>query len=147
MRLTKQYATAGKAVFTVAGPDKHYTFRISKGEQRPGDTRPAPFFASLLTGGDNENSYTYLGMVNVEKGELFLTKASRFPAGSEPVRALAWALRKTWAEEALPSGFSITASGRCGRCGRTLTRPEGIEDEGYRKGFGPECWDKIQNAA
>jgi hypothetical protein len=37
----------------------------------------------------------------------------------------------------LPGSVDVLHSGRCGRCGRTLTTPDSIE-----RGLGPECAHK-----
>jgi len=142
--ITKQWVTAGNAIFTVAnGKGDHCTYRVSK--VKKDEAKPPVWFVNLLTGPDNESDYTYLGMLDPLTGEVRLTRASKMSDGSQAVRVLRWAMKIVFGGQALPEGYSISGEGRCGRCGRTLTHPDGVADAGYRFGFGPVCWDKIQN--
>lgn len=145
--ITREWVKAGKAIFTCHNPEgTAYTFQVKRVDDKDG-RRPPVWFGSLLTGPDNEDdgSYVYLGIVHPETGALRLTKASRMDDEALPVRILRWALKTVWAGMAdkLPEGYGINGAGRCGRCGRLLTRPEGIAPDGYRLGFGPECFSKI----
>lgn len=149
--LTKEFVTAGRAVFTLEVPDTfkakyeadhrgvtvkpHYTFRVNfkKGEGKYKDT----YFLQLLTGPDNTRSYTYLGMVNKDEGTVRLTAKSCRGEGSVEVLLVRRALARVWANEVAlieQAGFKLHHEGRCGRCGRALTVPESIEC-----GIGPEC--------
>ena len=67
-----RFFKGGKAIFTVDnGKGTHYTYRISHKD----DTQP--LFVSLMTGSDNENSYTYLGILNPVTNEVRLTQKSK----------------------------------------------------------------------
>ncbi len=139
--IKKEFVLAGRAVFTVHNSSgNHYTFKVTKKEDQNG--RGDIFFLSLLSGSDNDRSYTYLGMVTKD-GKIRLTRASKMGDDSLPVKVAAWALRTIWDEEEVPNGYGINHAGRCGRCGRTLTRPEGVDPEGFRFGFGPECFARM----
>jgi hypothetical protein len=149
--ISREWVLAGKAIFTANNPDgQAYTFRVKRVDDEK-NVRPPVWFASLLTGPENEDdgSYSYLGMVHPETGGLKLTRASKMPADALPVRVLKWALRTIWCGgvDKLPAGYGINGAGRCGRCGRLLTRPEGIAPDGYRFGYGPECWEKMHKGA
>lgn len=136
----RRFVTAGKAIFTVSNPTgRHYTYKISA----KADTRkPGAFvyFVSLLTGCDNVNDYTYLGLLDVQTAAVVLTKASRarFTDDTESVKVIRWALRQVFAGRELPAGYELRHAGRCGRCGRLLTTPESIDN-----GIGPECLSKM----
>jgi hypothetical protein len=142
--ITPQFLTAGKAIFTVANPQGvHYTYKVTKKDPRPTDTRKTPvYFIKLLTGGpDNTSSYTYLGMLNPTDGQVILTRASKFQHDSLPVKVANWFIgfiykvqREPLLNHTLPVGYKLAHAGRCGRCGRLLTTPDSIE-----LGFGPEC--------
>lgn len=135
--ITSQFVLAGKAIFTVHNDkNEHFTYKVTKAKN--GNL----WFASFLTGPDNESNYSYLGVIK-ENGEFRTTAKSRMDFNSKPVKVLCWVLRLVWNESVVPEGYGINHAGRCGRCGRTLTRPEGIDPEGYRLGFGPECWSKM----
>jgi hypothetical protein len=141
--VTKDWILAGNAIFTVYnGKGKHYTYRVKCKKDEKG-IRPPVWFVSLLTGPDNYDDYTYLGCLNHATGAIRITRASRMTKQSTPVRVVEWALRILFVNGILPPGYGIKGEGRCGRCGRKLTHPDGVSDEGYRKGFGPECFSKI----
>ena len=128
--LDKTYITAGNATLTVENPHgEYYTYKV----RTPKD-KPEPFFVSLLTGPDNNHSYTYLGLLNADDGSVRLTKASKFNDETKPVKVIRWAMRKLWNGEELPLGYKVRHNGHCGRCGRTLTTPESLDC-----GIGPEC--------
>lgn len=132
--LSKNFFGGGNATFTVDnGKGNHYTFKIRqpKGENKP-------FFASLLTGPNNEADYTYLGVFCPPTGGLRLTGKSKMDDNSLPVRVFRFALRCAWGQQTLPEGYQIRHEGKCGCCGRTLTTPESLE-----RGIGPECWSKM----
>lgn len=147
IQLDKNFFMGGNATFTVDnGKGTHYTFKIRQPKhQRPGYTGPAPHFISLLTGPDNENSYTYMGMVQEShptpdetRLTIKLTAKSKYNDDSAPVKVARWALFHAMTDRILPEGYSIHHEGKCGCCGRTLTVPESIE-----RGIGPECWAKL----
>ena len=141
--VTKDWVVAGKAIFTVFnGNGEHYTYQVKR-KDNDDPVRPPVWFVSLLTGPDNYDDYTYLGCLDHTTGNLRITRASRMLAQSKPVKVFGWALPIVWAGGPFPSGYGIKGEGRCGRCGRKLTHPDGITDDGYRRGFGPECYDKI----
>jgi len=141
--VTKQFVTAGKAIFTVHNnQNKHYTFKVSFKEGENG--YPDCYFVSLLTGGDNQHDYTYLGMLNPDTGNVKLTRASKFNNESKAVRVIRWAVRLIWDGKDFPQGYGCHGEGRCGRCGRPLTAEPGVNPEGERFGFGPSCWAKMQ---
>ena len=140
INLDKNFFFGGNATFTVEnGKGTHYTFKIRQPKK---DWANIPFFASLLTGPDNENSYSYLGMVNPENGMVTLTKASRMTADSLPVKVLSWALKHALTDRQLPDGYNMRHEGKCGCCGRKLTEPTSLD-----RGIGPECWLRIGGRA
>jgi len=144
--VTKDWVVAGKAIFTIYnGKGDHYTYQV-KCKRDEDSVRPPVWFVSLLTGPDNYDDYTYLGCLNAQSGAIRLTRASRLRADSTPVKVVDWALRLVWAGKDFPPGYGIKGAGRCGRCGRRLTKPEGISDDGYRKGYGPICWEVINRS-
>lgn len=145
--ITREWVLAGNAVFTANNPEgTAYTFRVKRVDDETGK-RPPVWFGSLLTGPENDNdgSYTYVGIVRPEDGSLKLTRASKLTDDTMAVRVFRWSLKTIWAglADKLPPGYGINGAGRCGRCGRMLTRPEGIAPDGYRLGFGPECWERM----
>lgn len=125
----KRFFTGGRATFTVANnKGDHYTFKIGHREETQ------PFFVSLLTGPDNESSYTYLGIYNPETHGVRLTQKSKYTEDSTPVKVVRWALRQVVEGKTLPEGYTIQHAGKCCCCGRKLTDPESIT-----LGIGPDC--------
>ena len=142
--INQPWLMAGKATFTVHNDSgTHYTFHVAKVEK--GDREPI-WFISLLTGPDDE--FTYIGVVNSRTGAVHTTRASKLREDSQPVRVATWAIRKVFAGTAskVPDGYGIVPEGRCGRCGRPLTHPDGVATDGFRLGFGPHCWKKVKGS-
>ena len=128
----------GHAIFTVSNPQGvRYTFKIKQGNFGKAVEADSPYFASLLTGPDNNSSYTYMGMFNPNNYTCRLTRASKYTSDSLPWRVLNWVLRITFSGQNLPEGYGLQHEGKCCRCGRKLTTPESID-----RGIGPECAKK-----
>ncbi len=135
----KDFLLAGRAVFTVAGKDKRFTFRINRKESQNARYPEPSYFVSVRTGGaDAEHAYTYMAILDTRTGTLRFTTGSKITAGSPAAVALAWTLRRVWAGLPLPAPAAIYHEGRCGRCGRPLTVPESI-----LTGFGPDCAELV----
>jgi len=138
--VSKSFVLAGRAVFTVSNSSgDRYTYQVV---HKPGSDRFGPvWFVSLLTGPNNTEDYTYLGILDPEMCVVRLTAKSRFVAGSVSVAVVQWALRHVWTNRSLPDGYAIHHEGKCGRCGRALTVPSSIES-----GLGPECSKLVSSA-
>lgn len=150
INISIDFVLAGNATFTVENPKgEHYTYRVRakefSGNAVENTAEPATlFFASLLTGPDNESDYTYIGRVvpvPFNAPVVKLTAKSRLTIESKPVAVLNWALQVLAGKRGLPAGYRIRHEGRCGRCGRTLTVPESLDH-----GIGPECYAKIHGS-
>ncbi len=141
--LTKEFITAGRAVFTIETPEAfratrdhirpHYTFKVVKKEKSARYAESLLVF--LLTGPNNQDDYSYVGMLC--GATVRLTQASRFNDETYPVKLLRRVVAQLWAgngEAITAAGFNVHHEGRCGRCARPLTVPSSIES-----GFGPEC--------
>lgn len=142
--ISREFVVAGKATFTMEIPDayaaqhglkRHYTFktRFKAGNDQFADA----FFVSLMTGQDNESSFSYLGMLNPETGVVRTTAKSCVGGDDLVVRLLNRALALVWAGDTTPltsAGFNVCHAGKCGRCNRKLTNPESLAT-----GIGPEC--------
>ena len=134
--LSKTFILAGDATFTIECPDAtHHTFRVQHVEKN--DRWPESFFVKMLTGPDNENSYSYLGKLNDFTGQVVLTAKSKLTADSFTYRLLNRILARIWGDDAASfeqHGYKVHHEGRCGKCGRKLTVPASVES-----GIGPEC--------
>jgi len=130
--ITKDFLTAGHAVFTVSNPKgEHFTYRVSA----PADFNDESpiWFVSVLTGPDNTRNYTYAGLLR-DGGVVHQTGGSNIGPDATSWKVAVWAIKKVWAGEAFPEGYKVQHEGRCGKCGRPLTDPVSIET-----GLGPIC--------
>jgi len=129
---------AGLATLTLKSQKTgvHYTYKIIKAQNDPGDTRPGVFFVHLLT---SEDDYNYIGIIPQDKPRksLITTKKSALTRNSSPVKAFNFMLAQVQAGKQ-HQDLVIYHAGKCGRCGRELTTPESIE-----LGFGPVCAEKV----
>jgi hypothetical protein len=120
------FMMAGRAKLTICSKrtGARFTYKVaSKDNIR---------FVHLLTGSDNEGSYSYLGFI---KNEEFIhggTK-SRIAKDAPGAKAFAWAFANIKGSR-MPEELEVWHQGQCGRCGRTLTVPSSIAS-----GLGPEC--------
>lgn len=148
--LTKHFFCAGNCTFTVRVPEDfagkngcnlHYTFKVEKAEPTERFPKPATFI-KLLTGPDNTQDYSYLGMLNEETGEVRLTQRSCVGETAWAVRIIRRVFGQMWEGEGCAAieraGWHLHHEGRCGRCGRPLTVPESLE-----VGIGPDCAEKM----
>jgi len=123
-----KFFEGGKAIFTVHNnKGNHYTYKIRKPENKP-------FFIYVLTGPDNNSSYTYLGIYNPRNLEVYPTEKSKYKKDSTIVKVIQWAVKRVASGKPVPEGYGIKHDGRCCRCRRRLTDPESID-----AGIGPEC--------
>lgn len=137
---TPEWFLAGKAQFTVSnGQGQHYSYEIVKKEDRKGNN---VWFLTLLSGPDNNRDFQYVGLVGRD-GSVKLTRNSKVSADAKSYKVAVWALKQVWTGKTLPDGYEINHKGRCGRCGRELTRPEGVSPKGYRFGYGETCYKAL----
>jgi hypothetical protein len=128
------YVLAGNATFTLRSTRTgvRYTYCVKKAKARNPHEKP-PWFVSVLTGPENEASYSYMGVID-HRG-FHETHNSRVTASAPSWRAFAWFfLALNQGDPMSLRHFQFWHSGKCGACGRTLTVPESIET-----GLGPEC--------
>jgi len=134
------FILAGKATVTLVSKatGTRFTYRVN----RPNDT--SPHFVRLLTGADNRNSYSYMGRIADGTRYIHDKRNQAGNVASASAKGFKWVLYKLIAREFdfVDDKVEIWHSGKCGRCGRTLTVPESIES-----GIGPVCAGKAQPAA
>jgi len=126
----------GNATFTVENPQgEYYTFKVNRPKVDERNPNP-PYFIKVMTGPDNESSYTYMGVLKRHgdlAGTVKLTRGSKVQADDRRIRIAEWAIRKVLTNT-IPQGYKIMHAGRCCVCGRKLTTPESIA-----RGIGPKC--------
>ncbi len=138
----KIFVTAGRAIFTIQDTrtGKRFTFKVLR--PRPDYQRNINgdmYFVSVLTGSDNMNNYTYLGLFDTDpvRGLTFReTHRSRigYPKTREAFIWFARLAELVTSDEELAAHMKFYHAGCCGRCGRTLTVPSSI-----KSGYGPDC--------
>lgn len=132
--ISTDFLIAGHAIFTVTSPSgEYFTYRVNAPKDQ-NEMNPI-WFVSLLTGPNNTQDYTYLGIL-VKSGEKYIVRTtgkSKFDVDSKPVKVVQWAV-KCIQDGTIPAGYDIKHIGRCGVCGRPLTTPESIDS-----GIGPIC--------
>ena len=138
--LTKSFVTAGRASFVVANPQgESVTVKVSKGRPklgRNGQPMSPKMWVSLR---HNNNPWQWVGSLDVDKGEILVASPTaqynRATAVDARVVTIAnWALKCVWENLAVPAGYRLEHTGRCGRCGKMLRDADSI-----KSGFGPEC--------
>lgn len=124
------FVYGGKARFTLVSKatGKRYTYRMAKSK----DDTLGLFFASVLTGPNNDTDYKYIGYTRGEG----LKYGQRGDPFSSAYKALAWALARLHAG-LMPAELAFWHEGRCAMCARPLTDPVSIA-----RGLGPECATK-----
>ena len=97
-------------------------------------------FVSVLTGSDNLNDYTYLGIIkhSINGPAFFRTAKSRISEDAPSFQAFVFFWRWVIIAGELPASLEVRHEGACGRCGRALTVPESID-----LGIGPDCAEKM----
>lgn len=130
-----KFITGGKAFVTLVSltSGNRYTYKITEAPtQQP--NAPKTYFVKLLVGADNNNSYTYIGVIRNNKFKW--TAKSSVGADAPSILGIGFVLDSLVTGSM--RGFQIWHSFKCGRCGRKLTVPDSIAT-----GFGPECAELV----
>lgn len=124
----RDYVFAGKATFTVVNRNTQgrMTYRVEQ------PTPETPHFVKVLTGQDNESSYSFLGSVFGKK-EFRHSRKAKVSAEAPSARGAEWFFRHLDSLAQFPH-VEVLPSCNCCRCGRLLTTPESLAE-----GYGPEC--------
>lgn len=136
----RRFVLGGNAIFTIRSvkTGTRFTYKVTAGRPKEGETESSIFFVALLTGPENESDYAYLGHIFTNDPLTYRHgKKSRIGVDAPSAAAFAWFWRQLGASR-LPASVEVWHEGRCGRCGRTLTVPESIAS-----GFGPECATRV----
>lgn len=139
-----QFILGGKAIFTIKNSKtgNRFTYKVTIPKTETPENSGI-YFVKLLTGSDNEGSYSYIGYIR--KGHpqpyFYYGKKSKIGEGSTGVKAFDVVFNNFIGAGKSHVDLEVWHEGKCCRCGRTLTVPESIES-----GIGPEC-SRIKNAA
>jgi len=125
----KNNILAGKCIITIQSTEtlKHYTFKIKKSKQPDKNIH----FIYVFADGDK---YIYFATIFNEK-DLATTKNSKMKKDSTCFLAFRYLWLNILAGNVKNlNKLNIFHSGKCNRCGKTLTEPESI-----KRGLGPYC--------
>lgn len=145
----RKFMLAGNSTFTIRHSlsGERVTYKIKSAAKDRGlnwstnNQDKSLYFVSVMTGGDNEYDFEYLGLLRqTPDGYYAFTRTAKSRIGidalSYQVFDKAWRLIEwgcQWNDL-----WEFWHEGKCGACGRKLTVPESVAS-----GFGPECADKI----
>lgn len=132
---------AGKATFTLRNSKSgnRFTYKITAPKFQKDLKRPV-HFVNVMTGKDNESSYTFMGSLF---GKFAYQHSRKSTLSLEETCVQIFQRFLQYPENnTLPSGIEIWHEGKCGRCGRKLTVPASV-----LSGIGPECAHKRWLAA
>lgn len=126
------FATAGNARLTIVSKatGARFTYRLRSSE----DGKIT--FVDLLTGSDNENAFTYIGVI--KQREYVRTAKVKISADAPSIKAFTFFWRHLIERNHIHDGIEVWHEGRCGRCARPLTVPESIA-----RGVGPDCAEQM----
>lgn len=121
------FILAGNSTFTVKNTktNNRFTFKVSK--HKTSDV----WFVSVMTGTDNESSFTFIG--SLINGKYIHSKKSKFTIETQSVKVFNYVFNNL-TTKSLPEFIEVWHEGKCGHCGRKLTTPESLST-----GFGPFC--------
>jgi hypothetical protein len=135
----KNFIFGGKATITLKNnaTEERRTYKITQPKKEK-DNDKAVYWVSVMTGSDNEKSYSFIGSVFGKDTYRHSAKSKLNPQNTS-VRGFEYLLNAIKTDKIAPT-MEIWHEGVCCRCGRKLTVPESIET-----GIGPEC-SKIKAA-
>ena len=127
-----RFIFGGNATFTIrsAKTGARFTYKIR--QPKIGN----PFFASVLSGQNNETDFDYIGFIPAATRDV-LVAGNKGKPDAPSFKALAWTVAQLATKARIPEHLEIFHEGRCCACGRKLTTPESI-----LSGIGPECAKK-----
>lgn len=143
--LTREFFTAGRAVFTVELPAAFITARAEQGEtwhtHYTFGVRRSEWNGREYLLVDSFTAYekpVYLGKLREDTGDVNLTTGSKFPADATRVKVVTKVIKAVWegrGEDIAKAGWRVMHDGRCSKCRRSLTDPLSLD-----RGIGPDCY-------
>ena len=139
VRQVKAYVLAGNSTFTLKSKatENHFTFRVQKPKVEAGQPEPTVRFVQVMTGTDNESSFSYLGTIFTADNNYRHGRKSRINETATSAKAFSWFWSNVQVGN-VPEKVEVMRSSNCCRCGKKLTNPLSIET-----GIGPECSGRI----
>lgn len=127
-------APIADGTYTVVNTDgKRRTFSLETQSDKA-EFAPGKQVIALLTGSDNENDFTSVGIIN-EDGRLIIWRKHRNTDMAANVEIALDVIRNMSNTERESAGYAYAViSSRCRRCRRVLTVPASVN-----QGYGPTC--------
>ena len=141
------FMLGGKATFTLKSlqTGKHFTYKVFNSSKFANGVKTSnPFFkfVHLMTGSDNERSYTYTGYIratgeswsfDIDKGNVEKGRKAKVTEQTLGVIALNFVFNNLLIGKEMPF-LEFWSSGACSGCGRLLTNEKSLE-----LSMGPVC--------
>lgn len=132
----RDYILGSNATLTLtsAKTGSHFTYKVKQGWDRQANKRDltTPYFVYVLSGPDNTDDYTYIGMIKSD-GQSCLLAGQKGRSDAPSFQAFSW-MWEHLNRDSIPEQLTIQHAGSCCRCGWQLTDPNSIAS-----GIGPEC--------
>lgn len=122
----------GNAEFSIQNLENGVVFRYNIKKAKDNDRM---YFVYVQEG----RNWSYAGyLLKYQDGSYRYNTGNKgnYGSGEPPIKGLLYALRHK--DRAIPKPMSMYHHGRCALCGRELKDRESVE-----RGFGPECWKRI----
>lgn len=149
----RAYVLAGHATFTLVSKStgRRFTYSVKSAAKdrsqnwSTNNQNRDMYFVSVLTGGDNESSYQYIGFIRRNGHDnndakfpfIYGGNKAKLRVDAPSVKGFTWFWNRMEAFASVDGIMEFWHEGKCGRCGRKLTVPSSIES-----GIGPECAGK-----
>ena len=132
------FITAGKATFTIKNiaTENRYTYKVRAPRDKKKEEATL-LWVSVMTGPDNEMSYSYIGCLRkLPSGQWVFGYSSKSKLSSQApsVKGFEIIFNTIWSVGKVNANLEFWHEGTCCRCGHPLTVPESIAS-----GIGPEC--------
>jgi hypothetical protein len=139
--LNKTFLLAGRASFVVENPaGESVTVKVSKSKgfvTRSGRTFPPSYYVSVR---HQNAAWQYLGFVKPYDPTFKIspTAKSALSMTDRVTKIAQWAIKLVATGTAVPTGYRLAHTGKCGRCGKMLR-----DETSLARGIGPDCWEMI----
>lgn len=132
-----EFITGGHAKFTIRNSvtGNRFTYRVMCPKDKSKDLSPI-LFVAVMTGSDNEHSFTYIGNLRFGNGawKFDYGRKSKISPEALSVQVFGVIFNTIWSLYRTKPNLELWHEGHCCRCGHPLTVPESIA-----RGIGSEC--------
>ena len=138
----KNFVFAGNATFTIVNEQtgNRFTYRIRRAGYGTStyNEKNDIFYVSVLTGSDNNSSYTFVGTYFGGNSQRYVhSQKSRISVSADSNKVISWFFSYFINNQSKYPTVKSLHSGKCGKCGKKLTTPDSI-----KSGLGPKCGNR-----